>query len=238
MFKLLMNLDLSPQRLFHFRSLDHPLVQLLNRYFDAAGLVQRQLDGAVRALAQLPIFKLKLIQRHIRQHLLIRAVRLACNPQLACLDEGCGLLDASDLLRVQTGHDLAAVGVLVPRALVLVPQLPVLIQAMVRAVDEIGHFGCGCGICRRCICGGAARPPINYVGDVRRALLAGKERHVRVLLLQLQARLVLVPVDALWIAALLAQVRNRSSVHIFGWCHHGGLCGTALLLLLLGALSS
>ena len=143
MFKLLVDLDLSPQRLFHFRSLDHPLVQLLNRYFDAAGLVQRQLDGAVRALAQLPIFKLKLIQRHIRQHLLIRAVRLACNPQLACLDEGCGLLDASDLLRVQTGHDLPAVGVLVPRALILVPQLPVLIQAMVRTVDEIGHFGCG-----------------------------------------------------------------------------------------------
>ena len=143
MFKLLMNLNLPPQRLFHLWSLDHPLVQLLNRYFDAAGFVQRQLDGAVRALAQLPILELKLIQRHIRQHLLIRAVCLACNPQLASLDEGRGLLDASDLLRVQTGHDLAAVGVLVPRALILVPQLPVLIQAMVRAVDEIGHFGCG-----------------------------------------------------------------------------------------------
>ena len=71
---------------------------------------------------------------------------------------------------------------------------------------------------------------------MRRALLAGKERHVRVLLLQLQARLVLVPVDALWIAALLAQVGTSFPVLIVGRCHHGGLCGT--LLLLLGALSS
>ena len=47
MLELFVDLNLSSQRFLHLRCRNFALIQLLNRYFDAAGLVEGQLDGTV-----------------------------------------------------------------------------------------------------------------------------------------------------------------------------------------------
>ena len=61
-----MNLDLSPQSLFHFRCFYHTLVQFFNSHFNATGPVKCELYLPVRALAQGDAFELELVQLHVR----------------------------------------------------------------------------------------------------------------------------------------------------------------------------
>ena len=74
------------------------------------------------------------------------------------------------------------------------PDLPILVQAMVRAVDQIGHF----------LVFAWAAAAIDYVGHFCGALLAREEGHACVLLLQLASRLIFVAVDAFGVPAFLS----------------------------------
>ena len=132
--QFLMNLDLSPEGLLHFRSFDHSLVKFFNSHFYTARLMQSELNLPVGAFAQRDALELELVKLHIGQHLLIR-VGLAGHAQLACLDEWSRLLDTLDLSRVERGHDAASGGVLAPGALILMTHLPILVQTVMRAID-------------------------------------------------------------------------------------------------------
>ena len=132
MFEFFMDLDLTSECFLHFRCGYFSLVKLLYGHLDAGGPVEGQLDRAVGTFAELPVFKFKLIKCHICQHLLILAIRLAGNPQLALLNKRRGFLNPSHLRSVQTRLNLSpsqwVFASLV--TLILVTHLPVLIQAM------------------------------------------------------------------------------------------------------------
>ena len=75
------------------------------------------------------------------------------------------------------------------------PQLPVLVQAVVRTVDKR---------CDLLIAGGLSTP-VDNVRDMRRTPLAREERHISVLARELRPRLIFITVDAFGIATLLAE---------------------------------
>ena len=85
-----------------------------------------QVDLAIGAFSELFSLELQLFQLHICQFCFL-AVILARSLQLPRLQERCRFLKAFHLDWVQLGDDLAAESVLATRALVLVPQLPVLV---------------------------------------------------------------------------------------------------------------
>ena len=87
MFKFFMDLDLASECFFHFGCGDFSLVKLLNGYLDSRWPVEGQLDRAVGTFAELPVFKFKLIESHISQHLLILAICLTGYSQLSLLNE-------------------------------------------------------------------------------------------------------------------------------------------------------
>ena len=104
--------------------------------------MQCELHLSVRSFAKLSALKLELIQSHIGKHLFILV--LASHSELARFDEWSGLFDASDLLRIQCGHDFTALHVFASWTLVLVTELPVLIETVVRAVDYLSYFFVSC----------------------------------------------------------------------------------------------
>lgn len=81
-----MDLDFTAQGFFHFRCLNHALVQLFNGNFDPGWFVQGQLDLPVGPFSKLAPFELKLFESHACEHFLIR-VSLPGHSQLARLYE-------------------------------------------------------------------------------------------------------------------------------------------------------
>ena len=141
-----MDLNLAPQRLLHLWCFNHSLVKFFNGHFNATRLVQSQLDLSVGAFAQTDTFELQFFKLHTGQHLFV-LVSLACDAQLARLDERGRLFDALDLSRVQSGHDAPSTGVCPARAFILMSHLPVLVEAVVRAVDQRSDFLLRCSLC-------------------------------------------------------------------------------------------
>ena len=80
-----------------------------------------------------------------------------------------------------------------------------------RAVDQSRKLGRFSGLCA----------PIDDVSYVWRTLLAREKCHVCILAVQLNATLILVPVDTLWVAALLAvgaaDALLRAALHGASW---------------------
>ena len=74
-------------------------------------------------------------------------------------------------------------------------ELPVLIETVMGAVDDVGHLFIRSGLCSS----------VNNIGNMRRAVLAGEERHAGVALQKLRAVLIFVTMDALRIAALFPE---------------------------------
>ena len=118
--------------------------------------MQGQLNLSVRAFSKRLILKLQLFEGHIREHFLVR-IGLTCHSELPSLDERCRLLDPFDLNWVKRGDYMASECVFAPLTLVLVPHLPILVEAMVRTVYQRCDWLIFSGL----------HLPVNYVGDVR-----------------------------------------------------------------------
>ena len=106
MLELLVDFNFTSEGFLHLGCFDHALVKFLNGHFHSGGLVHGQLDLTVRSFPQRPCLKLKLSQSHVRQGCLI-SIGLSCDAQLASLDEGRGLLNATHFCRVELVYDFA-----------------------------------------------------------------------------------------------------------------------------------
>jgi len=170
MLEFLMNLDLATMSFFHLWRLNHSFVKFFNGHFFATWFMESQLYLPVRAFAQIDAFKLEFFKLHICQHLFI-LVSLTSDTQRTSLDEGCRLFDSFDFLRIQRSYYTAAKSIFAPGALILMPHLPVLIQAVMRAVDERAYLLLWCGL----------HLAIDDVSHVCRAPLTGEKCHIGVL---------------------------------------------------------
>ena len=94
-----------------------------------------QLDLAVGALAKCFVLEDKLVKSHVCKGGLV-GISLASDTQLASLHKWCRFLNAAHLGWVESAHNLTAECVFAAWALVLMPQLPVLIQTVMRAVNQ------------------------------------------------------------------------------------------------------
>ena len=135
MLQLFMNFNFSSKCLLHLGRFDHALVQLFNSHFLARRFVKGQLDLAVGALAKSLVLKDQLVKSHVCKGGFV-GVSLASDTQLASLHKWCRFLDAAYLGWIESADNLAAECVFASRALVLMPQLPVLIEAVMRAVNQ------------------------------------------------------------------------------------------------------
>ena len=78
------------------------------------------------------------------------------NTKLTLFDKGSGALYTLDLCRIKGIYDLLAVDVLSANAVILVTQVPILVKAVMRTVDETGHF----------LVASRSFTPVNDVSDV------------------------------------------------------------------------
>ena len=206
-----MDLDLASECFFHFWSGDFPLVKFLNGYLDSRGPVEGQLDRAIGTFAKLPVFKFKLIESHISQHLLILAICLTGYCQLSLLNEWRWFFNSSHFCSVQSRLNLSSrqrvFATLV--TLILVTHLPILIQTVVWAIYQIWDLRWVY------ILEFLWRRFIDNVRDVCWAPLTREKGHLSVFTQELCSAIILIciisPMYAFWVPALLSKRSWRIS---------------------------